>query len=128
MHLVSLQLLTVIYFSSNVVSWKSDRQRSVSRFSTKAEYRALANNAAKVLWIQNLLGELGVVFPLVPKLLTDNLSATYVFKNLVFHSRMKHLPLDYFFIREGVANGSLFVQHVRSSEHVDDLLITKPLS
>ncbi|XP_019183643.1 PREDICTED: uncharacterized protein LOC109178464 [Ipomoea nil] len=104
----------------------SVKQRSISRSSTEAEFRALANSAAEVLWIQHLLSELGVVLPSSPELVTDNLSATYVCKNLVFHSRMKHLALDYFFVRERITDGSLCVQHIRSAQQVADLL-TKPL-
>ncbi|XP_019164259.1 PREDICTED: uncharacterized protein LOC109160419 [Ipomoea nil] len=48
----------ILYLGSNIISWKSTRQKSVSRSSTEAEYRALANAAAKILWIQNLLREL----------------------------------------------------------------------
>nr|GLL49744.1 uncharacterized protein LOC109146716 [Ipomoea trifida] len=74
----------------------------------------------------NLLGELGVTMRTTPILITDNLSASYVCKNPVFHSRMKHLALDYFFVREQVTTGSLRVGYVKTSEQVADLL-TKPL-
>ncbi|XP_019149918.1 PREDICTED: uncharacterized protein LOC109146716 [Ipomoea nil] len=116
----------VVYFGPNVVSWRSVKQRCVSRSSTEVEFRALANAAAEVMWIQNLLRELGIRLPSSPALVTDNMSATYVCKNPVFHSRMKHLALDYFFVREQVVSGSLRVRYVRSSEQVADLL-TKPL-
>nr|GMD50413.1 Retrovirus-related Pol polyprotein from transposon RE2 [Ipomoea batatas] len=46
--------------------------------------------------------------------------------NPVFHSRMKHLALDYFFVRERVATGLLVLHHVSSTGQVADLL-TKPL-
>lgn len=86
----------VIYFGSNVISWIAVKQKTVSRSSTEAEYRALADTAAEFLWIQNLLSELGIFLKQSPLLLCDNLGATYVCKNPVFLSRMKHLGLDYF--------------------------------
>jgi hypothetical protein len=36
---------------------------TVSRSSTKAEYKSLANAMAEVIWVQTLLGELGVQQP-----------------------------------------------------------------
>lgn len=88
----------ILYFGSNVISWKSACQKSVSRSSTEVEYRAVANATIEVLWVQSLLRELR--FPLYKstELFCDNLSATYVCQNPVFHSRMKHLTLDYFFV------------------------------
>lgn len=109
-----------------MVSWKFVRQKTVSRSSTEAECRALASSAAEVLWVRNLLYELGIVLPCSPLLYCDNMGATYVLKNPVFHSRMKHLALDYFFVRERVMDGSLGVCHISSKDQVAYVL-TKPL-
>lgn len=48
------------YFGINLVSWSSHKQATVSCSSTELEYKALANAMAEVIWIQSLLGELGV--------------------------------------------------------------------
>ncbi|XP_016546839.1 secreted RxLR effector protein 161-like [Capsicum annuum] len=45
----------VIYLESTPVSWSSKKQRSVSRSSTEAEYRAVAAALAETNWITNLL-------------------------------------------------------------------------
>ena len=47
-----------------------------------------------------------------PTLFSDNLSATYPFANPVFHSRMKHLEIDYHFVRDPVQLSELCVVHV----------------
>ena len=46
--------------------------------------------------------------------------------NPVFHSRMKHVALDYHFICEQVQNDNLHVTHVASADQLADAL-TKPL-
>jgi histone deacetylase 1/2 len=46
---------------SNLVSWNAKKQATVSRSSTEAEYKSLANATAEVMWVQTLLDKLGVL-------------------------------------------------------------------
>ena len=117
----------LIYLGSNAISWKSSRQKTVSRSSSEAEYKAIANTTADILWIQNLLHELGIKLSISPSLFCDNTGATYLCANPVFHSRMKHVSLDYHFVRECVANGNLHVHHISTKDQLADVL-TKALS
>ncbi|KAJ0456165.1 putative RNA-directed DNA polymerase [Helianthus annuus] len=117
----------ILYLGSNIISWKSTRQKSVSRSSTEAEYKALANATAEISWVQHLLAELGIHLSQPPTLFCDNTGATYLCANPVYHSRMKHVALDYHFVREKVSNGSLKVFHINSKDQLADVL-TKPLS
>lgn len=87
----------------------------------------MASTSADVTWVRNLLAELQVNISSTPVIYCDNLSATYVAANPVFHSRMKHIAVDYHFVRSQVQNGSLRVTHVSSKEQLADLL-TKALS
>jgi len=57
----------------------------------------------------------------------DNIGATQLSSNPIFHSRMKHVAVDYHFIRDQVQSGQLRVTHVSSADQLADLL-TKPLS
>jgi hypothetical protein len=52
-----------VFLDSNLVSWTARKQPIVSRSSTEIEYKALANATAKIIWVQNLLTELGIVAP-----------------------------------------------------------------
>lgn len=90
----------ILYLGSNIISWRSARQKSVSRSSTEAEYKALANAAAEVTWVQHLLHDLGLESSKPPTLFCNNTGATYLCANPVYHSRMKHVALDYHFVRE----------------------------
>ncbi|MFS7989750.1 putative RNA-directed DNA polymerase [Helianthus anomalus] len=55
------------------------------------------------------------------------MGATYLCANPVYHSRMKHVALDYHFVREKVAAGLLKVYHINSEDQPADTL-TKPLA
>jgi histone deacetylase 1/2 len=75
-----------IYFGSNLISWSARKQATVSRSSTDAEYKAMANATAEVIWVESLLDELGVKFRRPSRLWCDNLGATYLSANPVFHA------------------------------------------
>ncbi|GJR86502.1 retrovirus-related pol polyprotein from transposon TNT 1-94 [Tanacetum coccineum] len=113
----------ILYLGSNIISWRSARQKSVSRSSTEAEYKALANASAEMMWVQNLLHELGISLHETPTLFCDNTGATYLCANPVYHSCMKHVA---HFVRERVSEGSLRVLHISSKDQLVDML-TKPL-
>ncbi|XP_073358250.1 secreted RxLR effector protein 161-like [Aegilops tauschii subsp. strangulata] len=73
-----------IFVGPNLISWSSKKQPTVSRSSTEAEYKALANGAAEAIWVESLLKEFGVSQQRVPVLWCDNLGATYLTANPVF--------------------------------------------
>ncbi|XP_019095597.1 PREDICTED: uncharacterized protein LOC109130475 [Camelina sativa] len=56
----------LLYFGGSLVSWSSKKQRSVSRSSIEAEYRAIANTTSELKWICSLLTELGIEIPMAP--------------------------------------------------------------
>uniref|UniRef100_A0A3Q7J889 Reverse transcriptase Ty1/copia-type domain-containing protein n=1 Tax=Solanum lycopersicum TaxID=4081 RepID=A0A3Q7J889_SOLLC len=116
----------VVFHCCNPVSWSSMKQRIVARSSTEAEYRAIASTTTELCWVRNILNELAVTPAKIPIIYYDNLGATYVCSNPVFHSRMKHIELDYHFIRKLVQQGILRVSHVSSKDQLADML-TKPL-
>jgi hypothetical protein len=48
----------VVFLGVNLVSWAAKRQPVISRSSTEAEYRAVANDVAEASWMRQLLHEL----------------------------------------------------------------------
>ena len=81
----------------------------MARSSTKAEYKALANAAAKAKQLCALLYDLGAPVSCSLVLWFDNIGATYLSSNPVFHARTKHVEIDFHFVRDTVVDGSLVV-------------------
>jgi hypothetical protein len=96
-----------VFLDANLISWSARKQPTVSRSSTEAEYKAITNTTAEIIWIQTLLRELGVPSPSTTSLWCNNLVATYLSANPVFHARTKHNEVDYYFVRERVARKQL---------------------
>ncbi|CAL1356116.1 unnamed protein product [Linum trigynum] len=42
----------LLYLGSTLISWRSQKQRTVSRSGTEAEYRAIAHATAELEWLQ----------------------------------------------------------------------------
>jgi hypothetical protein len=110
----------LIFLGPNLISWCSKKQSTVSRSSAKAEYRSLAVATAEVAWIVQLLHDLHLYLPSPLKLLCDNKSSIFMAVNPVTRPRSKHIAIDYHFVRELIANGSLKVAFVPSHLQLAD--------
>jgi hypothetical protein len=79
------------------------------------------------MWIQKLLDELGVRHPPAARLWCDNIGATYLAANPVFHARTKHIEIDFPFVREKVAQRLLDIRFIHSRDQLADGF-TKPIT
>jgi histone deacetylase 1/2 len=116
-----------VYLGSNLISWNARKQGTVSRSSTEAKYKSLANATAEVMWLQTLLDELGVAQSKTIVLWCDNIGATYLSANHVFHAKTEHFEVDYHFVHENVTQKLLDKRFISSGDQVADGF-TKSLS
>ena len=116
-----------VFLGSNLIAWNARKQATVSRSSTEAKYKAVADATAEIIWVQSLLRELRVASPRPPVLWCDNIGATYLSANPVFHARTKHIEVDFHFVRERVARKLLDIRFIPTGDQLADGF-TKPLT
>jgi histone deacetylase 1/2 len=109
-----------MFLGGYLISWCSRKQATVSRSSTEVEYKSLANATAEVMWVRKLLDELGIPHPRAACLWCDNIGATYLSANPVFHARTKHIEIDYHFMREQVAAKLLDIRFINTTNQLAD--------
>ncbi|GJU66920.1 uncharacterized mitochondrial protein-like protein [Tanacetum coccineum] len=115
-----------IFLGGNLISWSAKKQPTVSRSSCESEYRAMENTVAELIWLSHLLQELHALPASRPTLLCDNRSAIFLTQNHISHKQVKHIELDYHFIRELVTNGKLHTRFIPTKLQVADIF-TKSL-
>jgi hypothetical protein len=102
-------------------------QSIVALLTTEAEFVAAASASQEVIWMCQLLGELGfdVSKPLL--LLLDNQSAIQVARNPKHHGCMKHLDLCFYWLCNFVVAGQIDICYVPTADMAANLL-TKGLA
>lgn len=110
-----------ILLGTSPLSWKAKRQTIVARSSAEAEYRAMALTICEIMWLKQLLKDLGLTNTLPTTLYCDNNAALSIALNPVHHERMKHIEIDNHFIREKVHDKTIQPQYIPSHSQLADI-------
>ncbi|GJX82229.1 putative ribonuclease H-like domain-containing protein, partial [Tanacetum coccineum] len=109
------------FLGKRLISWQCKKQTVVANSTTEAEYVAAANCYGQVLWIQNQMLDYGFNF-MNTKIYIDNESTICIVKNLVFHSKTKHIEIRHHFIRDSYKKKLIQVIKIHTDHNVADLL------
>ena len=61
-----------VFVGGNLVSWKSKKQNVVSRSSVESKHQAMTQSVCEIMWIRQLLMEVGIETSLPAKLWCGN--------------------------------------------------------
>ena len=106
-----------------VVSWKSFKQ-TLTAFSTiEAKYVTCYEATCHAIWLQNFISTLEVVYSISRplKLFCDNFTVVSFFRNTRSNSHSKHIDVNFFFVKEKVAESLISVEHTPTTSILVDL-------
>ena len=106
-----------VFFGGNLISWKSKKQSVVLWSSAKSKNQAMAQSICEIMWMHQLLVEVGIETSILAKLWCDNQVAMHIASNPVFHERTKHIEIDCHFVCEKIQLGLISTGHVNIGEH-----------
>ncbi|CAL9021510.1 unnamed protein product, partial [Prunus brigantina] len=115
------------FVGGNLVTWRSKKQKVVSRSSAEAEYRGMAQGVCELLWLRRLLRDLGFGPQKPMDLYCDNKAAIAIAHNPVQHDRTKHVEVDRHFVKEKLDAEIISFPFISSEYQLADVL-TKAVS
>ncbi|XP_019416403.1 PREDICTED: uncharacterized protein LOC109327693 [Lupinus angustifolius] len=115
-----------ILLGPSIICWKTKKQKTLSRSSSEAEYRALGMLVCEIQWLNSLFNDLHLPLQIPTPVFCDNISVIYLAHNPVFHERTKHIEIDCHVVREKIQQGLVKLLPIFSSEQLADAF-TKPL-
>ena len=89
----------VVEVFGNVISWCTWKQRTVALSTTEAEFVALDTASTEILWVKQLLSNLGLPIKDPIPVYEDNQSCIHSLKSWD-QRRMKHIDVKYNFVRD----------------------------
>lgn len=108
------------------VAWTSRLQSCIAESTGEAEYMAICEAVRDILFLTRLTEEVmgPVKYPITVH--EDNIAALRKCSSTTGKSRLKHIELIYFKVREYVQNGLIKVKKIDTKNQLADIL-TKPL-
>lgn len=114
------------FLGGYLVSWSSKKQSYISLSTIEAEYIKAATCCTHILWMNKAPQDMHVEYEEPLPIMVDNTSAIIISKNLVLHSKTKHIPINYHFLREQVVNKVVKLEYIASNEQIANIF-TKSL-
>ena len=103
------------------VSWMSKRQSIVALSTTEAEYMAATHARKEAVWLQILCSSMGLVQQAI-RIDCDSQSSIFLAKNPGYHSKTKHIDVQYHFVRDMVEDKRVLLVKVDTLNNVADAL------
>eukprot|EP00253_Pinus_taeda_P032954 PITA_32954 len=103
------------------VSWMSKKQSVVALSTTEAEYMAATHASKEAIWLQRLCSSMGLVQGAI-RIDCDSQSAIFLAKNPAYHSKTKHIDVQYHFVRDMIEDKKVLLVKVDTLKNTVDAL------
>ena len=117
----------LIYYNRSPIHWRTTLQKRKALSTAEAEYRAATCAAKDILWLRNLLKEIGRKETRPTKMFEDNAACIKMVENPVVSGRNKYIELDCHFVRDHCDMRNIEMRKISSEDQRADLL-TKNLA
>jgi hypothetical protein len=112
----------IVKLNGDVVNWQSKKQSTVALSTCEAELYAEASCVQEVMWLQHLLGELGLKVEPQSVIWGDNQSTLELSENGIIREKTKHVAVKYHFICEKIKSKLIKVKYIQSAGQQADIL------
>ena len=119
---------SVVKLAGAAVAWASRRQHSIAMSSTEAEIIAASETALEIVYLRQLLAEMGCRQEEPTILYVDNKGAIELSRDLKSCNRSRHVERRYLKVRELVAAGDIEVKYVPTKDNPADIFTKSTLS
>ena len=106
---------------------KSSKIRVVALSSTESEYIALCHASTEIVYLRNLLSDIGFIQSKPTIVFEDNISCIKMAHNDLNHKTTKHINAKYHFTKSQIDNGNIKLKYKETYDMIADIL-TKPLN
>ena len=103
------------------VSWMSKKQSVVALSTTEAEYMAATHASKEAVWLQRLCSSMGLVQGAI-RIDCGSQSAIFLAENPAYHSKTKHIDVQYHFVRDMIEDKKVLLVKVGTLKNTVDAL------
>jgi len=103
------------------VSWMSKKQSVVAPSTIELEYMATTHASKEAVRLQRLCSSIGLVQGAI-RIDYDSQSAIFLAKNPAYHSKTKHIDVQYHFVRDMIEDKKVLLVKVDTLENNADAL------
>eukprot|EP00253_Pinus_taeda_P035774 PITA_35774 len=102
-------------------SWMSKKQSIVALSTIEVEYMAATHASKEAVWLQRLCSSMGLVQVAI-MIDCDSQSAIFLAKNPTYHSKTKHIDVQYHFVRDMIKDKKVLLVKVDTLNNIADAL------
>eukprot|EP00253_Pinus_taeda_P022883 PITA_22883 len=111
----------VFSFGSGPFCWSSKKKSTIGLSTVEAEYRGAVNASTQAVWLQGLLSEIGIQYPLLTIIFCDNQGSIQILIDLVQRQRTRHIEIHMHYIYELIRDRVISLQYCPTEQQVPDI-------